>query len=234
MPGSPQNTAPVCVVDRLAVEGDVLAVRLHRRAAAGRRGSASGTARRASRRTVSAPKKSPYQTASRPMQHRQVLARAARCGSARPSRGSRRASRGSARGRSRASSTGRSPSPSSSARRPSPRSRTCSRCRCRTSRTSSAFVETATKCFATAASSPSARSSQSRADVRVRHRLERRERLRRDDEQRLGGGEVARRLDEVGAVDVRDEPERQVAVGCSGAAPRRPSPGRGRSRRCRC
>ena len=43
--------------------------------------------------------------------------------------------------------------------------------------------------------------------ARVRHRLERREGLRRDDEQRLGRVEVAGRLGEVGAVDVRDEPE---------------------------
>ena len=47
--------------------------------------------------------------------------------------------------------------------------------------------------------------------VRVRHRLERRERLRRDDEQRLVRREVAGRLDEVGRVDVRDEAEREVA-----------------------
>ena len=152
-------------------------------------------------------------------------ARTARCGSARPSRGSRRASRGSSPGRSRSSSTGRSPSPSSSGRRPSPRSRTCWRCRCRTSTTSSALVETATKCLATAVSSPQRRQQPGARRVRVGHRLQRGERLRRDDEQRLGRIEVARRLGEVGAVDVRDEAERQVALRCSAAAPRRPSPG---------
>ena len=47
--------------------------------------------------------------------------------------------------------------------------------------------------------------------LRVRHRLERRERLRGDDEERLVGGQVARRLGEVGRVDVRDEAEGQVA-----------------------
>ena len=47
--------------------------------------------------------------------------------------------------------------------------------------------------------------------VRVGHRLERREGLRRDDEERLVGREVARRLDEVGRVDIRDEPEGQIA-----------------------
>ena len=41
--------------------------------------------------------------------------------------------------------------------------------------------------------------------LRVGHRLEGGEGLRRDDEQRLGRIEVAGRLDEVGAVDVRDE-----------------------------
>ena len=46
----------------------------------------------------------------------------------------------------------------------------------------------------------------------VGHRLQRGERLRRDDEQRLGGVEVARLLGEVGAVDVRDEPEGERAV----------------------
>ena len=47
---------------------------------------------------------------------------------------------------------------------------------------------------------------------RVPDRLQRRERLRRDDEQRLLRIEVARRLDDVGAVDVGDEAERQVAL----------------------
>ena len=114
-------------------------------------------------------------------------ARAARCGSARPSRGTRRAARRSAPGRSRASSTARSPSPSSSDRRPSPRSRTCWRCRCRRRATRSALVETATKCLATAASSPSASSEPRPGRRRVRQRLERREGLGGDDEQRLAG-----------------------------------------------
>ena len=47
--------------------------------------------------------------------------------------------------------------------------------------------------------------------VRVRHRLERRERLRRDDEERLVGREVLRRLGEIGRVDIRHEAEREVA-----------------------
>ena len=128
-------------------------------------------------------------------------------------RGSRRASRGSCPGRWRASSRGRSPSPSSSGRRPSPRTRTCWRCRCRTSATFAALVETATKCLATAfASPPRPASDQSRARVGVGHRLQRGEGLRRDDEQRLRRVEVARRLGEVGAVDVGDEAEGHGAV----------------------
>ena len=47
----------------------------------------------------------------------------------------------------------------------------------------------------------------------VGHRLQRRERLRGDDEQGLVGGEITGRLDEVGRVDVGDEAERHVAPG---------------------
>ena len=43
--------------------------------------------------------------------------------------------------------------------------------------------------------------------MRIGHRLQRREGLRRDDEQRLGRVELARRLDEIGAVDVGHETE---------------------------
>ena len=78
--------------------------------------------------------------------------------------------------------------------------------------TSAAFVETATKCFATAFSSPPRPRATRRAPCGVGHRLERRERLRGDDEQRLRRIEVAGGLGEVGAVDVRDEAERHVAV----------------------
>ena len=79
--------------------------------------------------------------------------------------------------------------------------------------TSSAFVETATKCLAIAASMPSADSTHERAEwafvivssvVNV---------FDDDDEERLLGGEVASRLDEVRGVHVRDEAERQVATG---------------------
>ena len=79
--------------------------------------------------------------------------------------------------------------------------------------TASALVETATKCCATADSSPSAARHHAARALGVRQRLDGRERLRRDDEQRLRGVEVARRLGEVVRVDVRDEAHRQVAVG---------------------
>ena len=143
-------------------------------------------------------------------------ARTARCGSARPSRGSRRASRGSCPARSRASSRGRWPSPSSSGRRPNPRSRTCWRCRCRTSDTFVGVGRDGDEVLgdrllvaAQAVQQPVARG------VRVGHRLQRREGLRRDDEQRLGRIEVAHRFGEVGAVDVRDEAERHGRGRCS-------------------
>ena len=46
----------------------------------------------------------------------------------------------------------------------------------------------------------------------VGHRLQRREGLGRNDEQRFVGVEVVRGFGEIGAVDVGDEAERQVAV----------------------
>ena len=79
--------------------------------------------------------------------------------------------------------------------------------------TSSALVETATKWLATAASSPPRpRQHPFARGAGVGHRLQGREGLRGDDEQRLGRVEVAGRLGEVGAVDVGDEAERQVAA----------------------
>ena len=62
------------------------------------------------------------------------------------------------------------------------------------------------------ASSPSLLNEPRARHVGVAHRLERRERLGGDDEQRLGGVEILRRLGEGGAVDVGDEAEAQVAV----------------------
>ena len=79
--------------------------------------------------------------------------------------------------------------------------------------TFSAFVETATKCFATAVAVAAEPGEQPLARaLGVGHRLQRRERLRRHDEERLGRIEVARGFDEVDAVDVRHEPEGQRAV----------------------
>ena len=73
-------------------------------------------------------------------------------------------------------------------------------------------METATKCLATAFSSPKRLERPFAGGVGVGHRLQRRERLGRDDEQRLGGVEVVHGLGEIGAVHVGDEAERQVAV----------------------
>ena len=50
-------------------------------------------------------------------------------------------------------------------------------------------------------------SDQCASRMRIRHRFERRECLRRDDEERLGGIEITNRLGEVGAINVGDEPE---------------------------
>ena len=117
-----------------------------------------------------------------------------------------------ARGRSRAWSRARSPSPSSSGRRPTPRSRTCCRCRSRTRATPSALVETATKCLATADSSPpSPASDHSRAVCALVIVSSVVNVFERDDEQRLVGVEVTGRLGEVGAVDVGDEAEGHLA-----------------------
>jgi hypothetical protein len=49
--------------------------------------------------------------------------------------------------------------------------------------------------------------------VGIGHRLKRGESLRGDDEECLGRIEITDRLGEVGAVDIGDEPERQLPVG---------------------
>ena len=82
--------------------------------------------------------------------------------------------------------------------------------------TFSALVETATKCFATAFGfPPSPLSSQSRALCGIGHRLQRRERFGRNDEQRFRRIEIMRRFHEINAVHVGDETEGQTAVGCN-------------------
>ena len=79
--------------------------------------------------------------------------------------------------------------------------------------TSAALVDTATKCLAIDRSSPPSRSQQPLARCQsVGHGLERREGFRRNDKQRLRRIEVVRRLDEIGPVDVRYEPERHRAL----------------------
>jgi FPC/CPF motif-containing protein YcgG len=99
--------------------------------------------------------------------------------------------------------------------------------------TSAAFVDTATKCFAIAASSPSADRAQARAECAfvIVSRV-----VNVFDEMTKSvssGREVARRLDEVRRVDVRDEPERQVAARVVAERLVGHDRGRGRSRRYR-
>src|SRR5713101_2037570 len=48
--------------------------------------------------------------------------------------------------------------------------------------------------------------------LRIGHRLERRERFRRDDEERFRRVEVASRFGEIGAVDIRNETDGQAAI----------------------
>ena len=75
--------------------------------------------------------------------------------------------------------------------------------------TSAALVETATKCLATACSSPKLAEHPGARGVRVGHGLQGGEGLGGDDEQRLLGIEIARGFGEIRAVDVGDEAERQ-------------------------
>ena len=81
------------------------------------------------------------------------------------------------------------------------------------SATFSAFVETATKCLATASASPPRPAKQPRAcAMRVCHRLQGSEGLGGDDEQRFRRIQIARRLDEISSVDVGHEPERHGPI----------------------
>ena len=123
-----------------------------------------------------------------------------------------RASRRTPRVRSRAWSRGRSPSPSSSGRRPSPRSRTCCRCRCRTPRRPRRWSRRRRSAWRPPPRPAEPGQRPIPRGVGVGHRLQRREGLRGDDEQRLRRIEVAGRLGEVGAVDVGDEAEGHVAA----------------------
>ena len=212
VPGSPQKIAPVWPSTGRAVERDALAVRLHRQLlqvggeavqvlVVGQHGDGLGA------EEVAVP------DAEQAHQRRQVALESAPRGSARRPRGSRPASSETPPGRSRASSRGRSPSPSSSGRRPSPRSRTCSRGRSRTRRRRRRWSRRRRSAVATASSRPPEAGQRPLAGgLGVGHRLQRRERLRGDDEQRLLRVEVAGGLGEVGAVDVGDEAEAEVAL----------------------
>ena len=137
----------------------------------------------------------------------------------------------------RPSATARSPSRTSSGRRPSPRTRTCSRCRCRTRRPSRRWWTRRRSAWRPRCSSPSrARRASQRARLAgVGQRLEGGERLRarRRTASSPGRGRASPRR---GRSASMLETNRKVDASgrCSRAAPRRPSPGRGRSRRCRC
>ena len=78
--------------------------------------------------------------------------------------------------------------------------------------TSCALVDTATKCLAMALSSLQARQRPLPRRLRVGHGFQRGEGLGGDDEQCLGGIEVAHRFGEIRAVDIGDEAERHRAV----------------------
>ena len=102
------------------------------------------------------------------------------------------------------------------------------------SATPSALVETATKCLAIASSRAQLRERPLPRGVGVGHRLQRREGLRGDDEERLLGVEVAGLLGEVGAVDVGDEAEGHLAARVVAQRLVGHHRARGPSRRCRC
>ena len=72
------------------------------------------------------------------------------------------------------------------------------------------------------------------AQPRVGERLEGAEGLAGHDEQRGRRVEPGQLLRRVGRVDVADEPALEAVLAGTAPAPRRPSPARGRSRRCRC
>jgi len=87
------------------------------------------------------------------------------------------------------------------------------------SATLSSLVETAAK-WSPTAPSHSARDPCARA-VRVGHRLLRRERFRRDDEQRARRIEAAQRVGDIGAIDVGDEMAAQIGRRVRRQRPRR-------------
>ncbi len=140
----------------------------------------------------------------------------------------------SAPGRWRSSWTGRWPSPSSSARRPSPRSRTCSRCRCRSAATSCGVgrhgheVAGHGGLVVQRGEQPGSRAM--RALVIVSSVVNVFEAMMNSVS--LGSRS---RVASAKSVPSTLETKRNVSERdrCSGAAPRRPSPARGRSRRCR-
>ena len=172
--------------------------------------------------------------AEQPERERQVARRSAPSGSARPSGARRRGTARSGRSRWRWRWAGRSTTTASSGRRPSPRTRTCWRDRCRSRATSLSLVETATKCFATCASSFAAARNHARAERAVHHGLFGRERLRRDDEERRLGLRAPARSRRVRRVDVGDEVQPRAFARVRRQRHRRHHRARDPIRRCRC
>ena len=167
-------------------------------------------------------------------EHRAGSPRSGRSGSARPSRGIPRASRVNCSGpiaiiRQRPIAESKEYRPPTQSQNPNMFAGSIPN-----SVTSASFVDTATKCFAMAASSPSDRERPLARGARVGHRLERREGLRRDDEQGGLGIQVPRRLAEVGAVDVGHEAVLHRPIGERRRARWWPCGARGRCHRCRC
>ncbi len=124
----------------------------------------------------------------------------------------RRASRGNGPRRSRASSTGRSPNPSNSGRRPSPRSRTC----CAVSMPNLRdFVGVGRDRDEVSRDRASRHRARCRHQARAACALVSVSSVVKVFEQTMNsvsaGVEIARRLDEIGAVDIGDEAERHVA-----------------------
>ena len=150
---------------------------------------------------------------------RDVLLERASCGSTRRPRARRSAIPRSDPCRCRWRWRGRWPTRANSARRPNPRTRTCCPDRCRTRPRPSALVDRATKCLATALSSPAAARNQRRAVwalVMVSWVVKVLEATRKSV---VSGSNPLERLGDVGAVHVGDEVHAQVRACRRASAP---------------
>ena len=101
--------------------------------------------------------------------------------------------------------------------------------------TSAAFVETATKCLATDFSSPPRAASDQARAVWALVMVSSVVKVFEETINRVSVGiEIADGFREIGPVDVGNEAKCHVPGRCNASVLRRPSPARGRSRRCRC